>query len=663
MLQNILNRLINHHQLLVKLVIILLAAYILSLLNFKNNDFEYEIEKNKSWKYNSLYAPFSFVVEKNQDEIEQEKQVISSNIIPYFKTNIIVKKRNVELVQQWNIASIDVKNAFQACIEKGIIAQEHKHNYSKIYTLNENTVSYDITNNYLTSQEAVLLVSSRFPNEKKEIVAFGNQLLPNIEIDENRTQKSLNNALSNINTFKSNVEKNELLIAKGQTISTEKYDMLLSLKKQYESEQFQSKKNTQLVKLGRFMLLLYMMSVFFVFIINYDRKTFKNINRFIFTIISFLGIMYFMFLVFSSSLLSPYLIPFCIIPIVYKNLINARVALLAHILTILMAYVLFPFSSSILIVNALAGIVAVITNVNVHYWSQFFGSIIWIFASYVVGFIGISLSKTGTFDYINTDELFWLIANVGLTLIAYPLIPFFEKMFGYTTEIRLVELSDLNNDLLKQLSLKAPGTFQHSLQVANLAEASAQAIKANGMLTKVGCLYHDIGKIENPLYFAENRKNDYNPHDDLLAEQSAAIIKSHVARGIALAKKNNLPDDVIDFIRTHHGSTRIEFFYQKALRNKDDLINENNYRYDGPLPFSKETAIVMIADAVEASARSLKVYNEQSISELVEKIINQKISDNQFVNSNISFKELTIVKKEIKKMLNGIYHVRIAYPE
>ena len=254
------------------------------------------------------------------------------------------------------------------------------------------------------------------------------------------------------------------------------------------------------------------------------------------------------------------------------------------------------------------------------------------------------------------------IFSVLFSLLAYPLIYAFEKMFGITSDVTLMELTNTNSNLLRDLSLKAPGTFQHSLQVANLAEAAIFKIGGNTLLVRAGALYHDIGKTVNPQYFIENQNRGSNPHDTISYEQSAQIIIQHVHKGVEIAKKNNIPEMIIDFIRTHHGNTRVDYFYQSFLKNfPEKFVDENIFRYPGPIPFSKESAVLMLADSVEAASRSLKDPDAISISELVERIIDYKLDQDQLSNSNITFKDIETIKLIFKTMLMGIYHVRIDY--
>jgi len=293
---------------------------------------------------------------------------------------------------------------------------------------------------------------------------------------------------------------------------------------------------------------------------------------------------------------------------------------------------------------------------------QFLVSSLIILATYIVAYVGLVLTRNGSFNSIYWADIAPFIVSVGLTLLAYPLIYAFERLFGIVSDLTLMELTNSNSRLLRELSLKAPGTFQHSLQVANLAEAAIYKIGGNPLLVRAGALYHDIGKMLNPLFFIENQRSGNNPHEELTPEQSAQVIISHVHKGVEMGKKNLLPEVVIDFIRTHHGTTRVDYFYNVFVKNNPDkLVDEGIFRYPGPVPFSKETAVLMMADSVEAASRAMKEPSEESINKLVDKIIDYKITQRQFINANITMRDITEVSEIFKSMLKSIYHVRIDY--
>jgi putative nucleotidyltransferase with HDIG domain len=310
-----------------------------------------------------------------------------------------------------------------------------------------------------------------------------------------------------------------------------------------------------------------------------------------------------------------------------------------------------------------AGMAAIFTLISIRNRSQFYLSSGIVFLVYALGYTAYTLVNKGDFRELIPLYYGYFAVNAILTLIASPLLFGYEKIFGFVSDVTLMELGDTNNPLLRRLSYEAPGTFQHTLQVANLAEAAIFEIGGNALLVRVGALYHDIGKLTNPVYFIENQHASVNPHDDLPFEESAQIIIGHVLDGVELAKKHRLPEIVVDFIRTHHGDQRVEYFYQSQIRSFPDLeVDEGKFRYPGPKPFSKETAVLMMADSVEAATRSIKHPNAQNISDLVDGIVAKQLQHNQYINADITLRDISKIKKLFKKMLNSIYHVRIEYP-
>jgi hypothetical protein len=357
-----------------------------------------------------------------------------------------------------------------------------------------------------------------------------------------------------------------------------------------------------------------------------------------------------------------YYIPYCIVPIIIRILFDTRLALNIHVLVIMVAGFFVPNSFEFAYFEITAGMVSIYSIKNLMRRGQFLTSALIITSSYFVAFVGISFIREGSFTSIDWMDFVPFVVSVMLTLLAYPLIYAFEKVFGITSDITLIELANTNSPLLRELAFTAPGTFQHSLQVANLAENAIYSIGGNALLVRAGALYHDIGKLENPLYFIENQSSGYNPHDKLPYEESAQIIIRHVSAGVEMARKANLPDVVIDFIRTHHGNTRVDYFFQSFLKNfPEKFVNENTFRYPGPIPFSKEQGVLMLADSVEAASRSLREPDEKSISDLVDRIVKYKLNQDQLKDSDITLKDIETIKTIFKRMLMSIYHVRVEY--
>jgi putative nucleotidyltransferase with HDIG domain len=343
---------------------------------------------------------------------------------------------------------------------------------------------------------------------------------------------------------------------------------------------------------------------------------------------------------------------------------DTRLALFSHLITIILTGLIVPNSYEFVFLQLFAGIVTILSIVRLERRSQFFLTSLLIFITYSIIYIGMTLIKEGSINEMNSFYFVLFAGSAILTFFSYPVIFVFERIFGLITDVRLLELSNTNNKVLRELALKAPGTFQHSMQMANLAEEAVYEIGGNPLLVRTGAMYHDIGKINEPLFFIENQTTGLNPHDELTYEESAAIIIDHVISGVEKAKKHKLPEQIIDFIRTHHGTRKTEYFYTLAKKaNPEEEIDSKIFTYHGPEPFSKETAVLMMADVVEAASRSLKKPDEESISILVENMIDKQMENHQLDNADITLRDIRKIKKIFKKKLMNIYHLRIEYPE
>ena len=358
-----------------------------------------------------------------------------------------------------------------------------------------------------------------------------------------------------------------------------------------------------------------------------------------------------------------FVVPLCILPLIIKTFFDPRLGLYVHVLSVLLLGFVVPNSFEYIFLQIIAGIVTILTVSELYKRANLFISVGQITLIYIVGYFAFHVIQEGNLENLVWINFGFFLLNGMITLFVQPLIYIYEKMFGMVSDVSLLELSDTNSRLLKELSNKAPGTFNHSLQVANLAEAAANEVGANAMLVRVGALYHDVGKMLNPTYFTENQTTNINPHDDLSPEESARIIVKHVIEGIELARKFNIPDRGIDFIRTHHGTTLVYYFYKKAQEAAEGTVSDKPFRYPGPIPFSKETAILMMADSVEAASKSLVNPTFTIIDEFVDRIVGTQMQAGQFLNANITFKEIETVKKVLKHRLTNIYHLRVEYPE
>jgi hypothetical protein len=484
---------------------------------------------------------------------------------------------------------------------------------------------------------------------------------PNVSLNTKLTQAAIDDEVNAMNPNKGIIEKSGRIIAKGELVDTDAYQILDSLKAEYQSQVW-TKSNYLWLLVGYGLLVMLVLLMLLLFLKKYRPEIYKNNTKVTFIFFNVLLMVLLTTIVVKMDAKYVYVVPLCILPLILKAFFDPRLGLFVHVLTVLLLGFIVPNSFEYLFLQIIAGIVTILTVSELYKRANLFISVAQITFIYIIGYFAFVLIQEG-----NIYEFEWVIFGYfvlcGLaTLFAHPLIYFYEKLFGLVSDVSLLELSDTNSKLLKELSNKAPGTFHHSLNVANLAEAAAQEIGANSMLVRVGALYHDIGKMASPTFFIENQLSGINAHDELDPKESASIIINHVIDGIEIARKYNLPDRIIDFIRTHHGTSMVYYFYKKELETQGQA-NKEDFKYPGPIPFSKETAILMMADSVEAASKSLKEPTSTKIDVFVEKIIDAQMEQGQFLNADVTFKDIELIKKVLKKKLNNMFHLRVEYPE
>lgn len=651
----------------------------------KQGKFKYEFQnlKGKPWLHEDLIAPFDFAIKKSADELRKEKSDVISNAKPYFKIdkNIVAAKKEqlkFEIDKSWDNKKNKVQKAkvlalgekiLDSIYSKGIlepnVSIETKPSDFSIYVLDNNVAEehelrdfYTITSAYEYQQSQL----TNIPEAKYLLSILENCIAHTIFYDKGTTDKILKQSIDDISPSRDIILKEQSIISKGEIIDGYKYQILESLKSEYEG-QSGSSSDYMFILLGQVLIVSCCLCVLIAFLGFFRKDIFLDNAKITFILILiFLQVLMAHFSNGSQSF-SIYLLPFCILPIIIRAFYDTRIALFTHLVTVLIVSFMAPDRFEFTFIQLLGGMVAIFSIVNMRNRSQIFISSGVIFLTYSIAFIAITIIQEGGSDAILLTDFAWFGVSALLTLFSYPLIFVFEKLFGFISDVSLLELSDTNGKLLRELASRAPGTFQHSLQVANLAEEAIYTIGGNALLVRTGALYHDIGKMEMPMYFIENQANGMNPHDEMSFDESAAIIISHVIKGIEIGKRNGLPEQIIDFIRTHHGTSITGYFY-RSFQNAfpEEEIDESKFHYPGPIPFSKETAVLMMADSVEAASRSLKKYDVESIDELVEKIINTQIEQNQYANSDITFKDINTLKKIFKKKLMNIYHVRVEYP-
>jgi cyclic-di-AMP phosphodiesterase PgpH len=685
---NFLGKLLVKYSSINKAFLFILAIVLIVLQFPHQGKFKYELQKGKPWMHEDLIAPFDFAINKTSEQINAEKQTVLSESSLYytFYSSIGEEKKallKTDFEKKWedkyDKASEGKKNAtlklaervLDSIYSKGIIALDDsiasKSGDFSIHVMQGNVAVEKQIDDYYTIRSASDYVKNVVKARTDVDQAFiepiiENALAQNIKYNQDITTKYRQDMIDNISLTTGLIQKGERVVSKGELITPEKYQVINSLKQEYEAKVGNSSDYFKYL-LGQIMLICISIVVLVLFMWSFRKEIFDD-NRKVFMILLVIYMMVFVTsMVIKINFSYLYIIPLCIAPIIIRAFFDTRLALFVHIVTIIIIGFLAPNSFEFMLLQLIAGIIAIISVVNMRKRSQFFLTSLLVFATYSATYLGMTLMQEGTLE--NTDPQIFIIFAGGsaLVLLSYPLIFVFERIFGFTTDVSLMELSDFNSKLLRELSLKAPATFQHSLQVANLAEEAIYEIGGNTLLIRTGALYHDIGKMDMPMYFTENQFTELNPHDELAAEESAAIIISHVTKGIEIAKKYNIPDKIIDFIRTHHGTKKTLYFYNQFIKNNPDQeVDESIFTYHGPIPFSKETAVMMMADAIEAVSRSMKKPDEKSISEMIDRIIDSIIEQKQFSNADITLKEISIIKKIFKKRMLNMMHVRIEYP-
>lgn len=687
-MSNLFNKLYHNNTIIYKVILFLITTISIVYLFPKGGQFKYDFKNGQLWKYDNLYAPFDFAIQKTEEEIVIEKKEIDVNSKLYFlhdfdieKSVNDVYKERISLLKQSDSLNLDQitrlsrvgQTVINKIYNKGFLeagSQDRVANKNEIVAVRKgNEVEDFIFKNLLITKNVLEVIRVNFEEEdtlygKKIMIDLLSEVIkPNVFFDNDYTLKVIDNEIKNISYTKGRVEAGKLIILKGDFVEGKKLAILNSLKSESESQVW-TKSHYNWIILGYTILVALALLMLLLFLKKYRVEIYENNNKVTFIFFNVFAMIFIQTLVIKYNLDYLYVVPLSILPIVLKAFFDARLGLFTHVLTVLLLGYIVPDSFEFIYLHIIAGIVTILSVSELYKRASLFISVAQITLIYMITYFAFSIIKEGNASQINWTYFMLFAANGLLSFLSIIIIYIYEKIFDLVSDVTLLELSNTNTKLLRELNEKAPGTFQHSMQVANLAEAAANEIGANSMLVRTGALYHDIGKILNPMYFTENQSTGVNPHNDLSPRDSSRIITDHVIKGIELAKKYKLPDRIIDFIRTHHGTNSTYYFYMKEKElNPDTEIDINGFQYQGPIPFSKETAILMMCDSAEAASKSLTKPTALSVSNLIDKIIAKQMADNQFLNSNITFREIEIIKKVIKKKLMNIYHLRVEYPE
>lgn len=671
----------NHQSNLYKGFLYIISCFVIINILPIDRQFAYEFSKGSNWEYDTLYAPFDFPIIKTAEEIEAEKIELKKAGITYFEVDVSIEQKVQERYEKNFQTFIDLtptsrgysetyaygKELLKAIFETGIVPINYQHNGGQKASLIRDRSERDVPYSSLIRLDSLsdYLSTAMGANYQDQQANFYNLffeiLEPNLMYSEKYNRQALEELFTTLSPTRDLVVKGDVIISPDERIEGVKWDKLRSLRQYYTTDS-QKRLNTVGIIFGYSLMVGLVLMLIFLFIYRYRLAVFEDNNKLTFLFFNLLlmvGLSSFL-VQFNSSYL--YALPICIFPLITKAFFDARLGLFIHVLSVLLVGFIVPNSFEYTVIQLLAGIVTILSVSELYKRANLFISVAQITLVYLLGYLAFFALRVGELSSLDASVFGLFLINGLLTLFVQPLIYFYERIFNLVSDVSLLELSDTNSNLLKQLSDTAPGTFHHSLQVANLAEAAAVAVNANILLTRVGALYHDVGKIKNPTFFSENQRGRVSPHDELSPKESSKYIIQHVLDGIELAKKNNLPDRVIDFIRTHHGTSRVHYFFRKQ-EEMGGAVEEEFFQYKGPKPFSKETAIVMMVDAVEAASKSLKEPTVDQLEYFVHKIIDQQQADKQLFNANITLAEIETVKKIVVKKLVNVYQLRVAYPE
>ena len=641
--------------------------------------FNYQFDINKPWKYGLLQASFDFPIYKNDLQVQKEQDSILADYQPYFQIdkeaekNVLSKLReDYNKTLRHSLPGTDyvryIERTLKALYEDGIIAgndlkRMEEDSIIAIRLVDKNVATSRFIDQLYTVKEAYeYLLNADTAHYKKKILQqcnLNDYITPNLVYDEEKSEAAQKDLLSNISWANGFVLNGQKIIDRGEIVDEQTYNILESLRKEWEkrSDSVQEKRLTlagQILYVGIFLFCF--MAYLELFRADYYER--KGTLTLLFALIVFFPVL--SSIMVEQNLSSIYVVPFAMIPIIVRVFLDSRTAFMAHVTIILLCSITLRFPHEFILLQVVAGMVAIYSLRELSQRSQLLRTALVVFISYALLYFAFELIHEDDLTKLNTRMYIYFMINGILLLFAYPLLFLLEKIFGFTSDVTLVELSNINNSLLREMSEVAPGTFQHSLQMANLAAAAANKIGGKSQLVRTGALYHDIGKMVNPAFFTENQSG-VNPHKSLSYEQSAQVIISHITDGLKLAEKHNLPKVIKDFISTHHGRGLTKYFYiSYKNEHPDEEVDQEKFRYPGPNPFTKEQAVLMMADSVEAASRSLP---EESISTLVDKIIDTQVSEGYFKECPITFKDIATVKALFKEKLKTMYHTRISYPE
>ena len=675
------NKIRHNYYTIAKVVAFLVAIALVCWLMPRTSKFKYEYQLSKPWQHETLYAPFNFPIYKDYETLTAETAAAAAKVKPIFVFNDgeMTAARNAlfnAFEERWN-GNLDKENnldklfvIYDSIENQGIVAYDNATSnlapedevsvirnkvmrtvrYGDFYTMNEATETVAVILEHLDSHFDKKMLSELLTGALRQNVFYS------AEITKAETDKVVNA----VSLTYGMVQKDELIVSEGEVVDEHTYNVLNSLQREYTSRSMSSDESLR-VLLSQLFLVTLVFSLMGLYGNKLHKKIFAELRNIVLLLTLMLLIILpsFVLVRFAPGLI--YMMPVCLLAIMVGSFFNLRLAFSTQVFAVMLISLVVPNPFLFIFMQLVATVLTVFSMSNTRAHHRFIQAALFVFVGYLLVYVAFTFLSTSEVDWY---DLLLLLLNALFTLLAQPLILMFERIFGVTTSLSLMELSNTNTPLLRELAATAPGTFQHSIQVANLCEEVLFEIGGDTLLARTGALYHDVGKIKNPMYFTENQHGAYSPHNDLSNYESAEIIISHVTDGIEMAHKNHVPERIIDFIRTHHGTRRTDYFYiNEQNAHPDEEIDPTPFTYHGPEPFSRETAVLMMADSIEAASHSLKDPDEKKISDLVDGIINKQMEAGQFLNTDLTLHDIETCRKVLKKKLMNIYHVRIAYPE
>ena len=663
---------------------VFILAIILILLVFpRSSGFKYSFTEGKPWQYELLTASFDFPIYKTKEELKAQRDSVLRYFEEYFVIDLDVEKNaiadfdadvnlDVHLSELPANYKTYLRNSLQKVYKTGIMSSE---DYDRVFQTEGQSIRIK-EGNIAESQSIEQLNTSRSAYEhiidekpdqlEEELIRdarINKYIRENVVFDASTTEKARNEFIQQVSPSRGMVQAGQRIIDRGEIVSAQAYEVLNSLKRVTDERSGRTGNRVWIV-VGQALLVLIMMGSFYLYLLFFRPHEYRNRQHVMFMLLLIVTFVVLTALsVKVSDVFNVYIIPYAIVTILIRTFIDSRTALFASLITIILSGLMLPFLFEFIVIQVTVSMISIFMLKELTERSQLIRSSFFILLTYSLTYVGLVLHMEGDINGIDWYMFLYFLINFIFIMFSYSLVYLIEKSFGFISGVSLVELSNINKPLLKELSEKAPGTFQHSMQVSNLAMEAAEKIGANSSLIRTGALYHDIGKMLNPAFFTENQTPGMNPHEGLPFEESARIIINHVRDGVRIAQKHNLPKQIVEFIETHHGTSMPKYFYISWKNaNPGKEINEDLFRYPGPNPFSKETAILMMADTVEAASRSLKEYTEESIRKLVDTLIDSQVAEGYFKFAPITFKDIETVKNVFVDKLKIIYHTRIVYP-